>query len=143
MKTIKILLCTLATYIASHCYRKLISSEEVTEDVITDLLRNPEMDSIALVDFHYSFTKKSESRTSFLLTTATKEKELAWIMRHIKICREHPEWYTMKLSMKKYSLSQELILCILEWIWLTENFEYRYIHQYQWVELKPKDKEKN
>jgi hypothetical protein len=134
MKTLKILFRALATYIASRCYKKLISSEEVTGEFSIKTLQSPDIDSIVYINSAYGLRGVQEPTRKTLLTKDSREIELDWIMKRMKMCKEHPDMYKMKILMKKYVLDKELVLHVLEFDEQHSFYsEFGYIHQFQWI----------
>jgi len=80
MKTLKILFRALATYIASRCYKKLISNEEVTGEFSIKTLQNPDIDSIVYINSVYGLRDVQEPTRKTLLTKDSREIELEFFI---------------------------------------------------------------
>lgn len=113
MKTLKTLLRILATYLASRCYKKLISSEEVSEERVIKTFENPDTEVMFIVNFHPPYTMKDESGR--ILSKSEREDELQKLLKRWRIQKLSAEYYKISCTIKRYALNKELTLNVLEY----------------------------
>ena len=136
MKTLKTLFRVLATYIASRCYKKLISSEEVSEETFIKVFQNPEIEVMCIIDFHRPYTQKDEEGR--ILSKREIDDELAKVLKRWRILKSSPEAYKISFTMKKYALNKELTLHVLEYrehlTLISDRSGLIICKQFQWLE---------
>ena len=138
MKSLKILIRALATYIASRCFRKLLSSEEVTENFLIQTFSNPDIEILLVSEFHPPYTPKDDLSRKILFTITDKEYEMTIIIRRWRLLSLQPKAYKITCSIKRYELNKKLTLCMLEYVeqlsLIEGNNGIISLKQFQWVE---------
>lgn len=136
MKTLNTLFKVLAIYIASHCFKKLLSSEEGTEDVLIKILRDPDVELYLVVLFDYR--PYNTPGQKMLWTMKSREVELEKILKRLPFLR-NSETYKVIFLIKKYTIGRDLILHTLEYTerlsWSDpQNDPLICVKQFQWIE---------
>ncbi len=132
MKTLRLLLKVLATYIASKCFRKIIETEIISEELFLQTLTNHDRD----VFLHIWQIGLGRDIQQKILSGYGKK---IYVRNFIKETTKKgkSKLYQRDFRIVKYLLNKELTLCSLEMvekIYVSIENPIVYFNQFQYVE---------
>ncbi|MCX6824973.1 MAG: hypothetical protein NTY80_02000 [candidate division SR1 bacterium] len=103
-----------STYMASHWFKKLISVEEISQDVLITTFRNLNIEMVMVSEFHPPYTTNESLDKKTILRKEEREEQLQSILKRWEILKTSPETYKINCTIKQYIVNHDFTLYVLE-----------------------------